>query len=203
MVSTGGRERLHLDLRAALHDDRVRTRRARGTRCWRKHEFRIWDRCFAGHWLCELREHRDVIRVHPADSRVPREERLPDEAVRTPEWRSHGASVLRSHAVVRRHEDAARRARGANNDDAVAVESGVPAETLASTAPVVPCEARRWRNEKKRNCQEGDRDYLSHFYYLTSYKLSPQAMRRQRFDLSANVCVGDNKLHRESADVEG
>jgi len=79
----------------------------------------------------------------------------------------------------------------------------VPAETLASTAPVVPCEARRWRNEKKRNCQEGDRDYLSHFYYLTSYKLSPQAMRRQRFDLSANVCVGDNKLHRESADVEG
>jgi hypothetical protein len=48
-------------------------------------------------------------------------------------------------------------------DTKMAVEFGVPTETLASAAPVAPCEAWRWRNEKKRNCQEGDRDYLSHF----------------------------------------
>jgi len=55
-VLAGGRERLHLDLRTALHDHGVRTGRARGARHWREHELRIWDWCLAGSWIYELRD---------------------------------------------------------------------------------------------------------------------------------------------------
>src|SRR4030095_1238157 len=69
IVSTGGRERLHLDLRAALHDDRVRTRRARGTRCWRKHE--ISDLGQVLRWALALRT-AGAPRRHPGPpSRLP------------------------------------------------------------------------------------------------------------------------------------
>ena len=137
-ILTGGRERLHLDLRAALHDDRVRTGRTRCARCWRKQELRIWDRCGDGNWLCELRDHHDFTRAHPADSRVPSEKRLPDEAVRTPKWRSH--------TVVRLHEHDARRAGRTSHNDAVAVKVAAPVPPVAT-----PCVTWRRRDEQECN----------------------------------------------------
>ena len=86
----------------------------------------------------------------------------------------------------------------------VAVESGVPVEAVAAMAPMAPCVAWRCRNEKKRNCQEGDRDYLSHTSTASlRYKRSPQVLRRQRFDLTANVCVGDNQLQTRNNGCRG
>jgi len=68
-------------------------------------------------------------------------------------------------------------------------------EPMAAVPAMAPCIAWQHVDEKECNCQEGDRDYVSHFYYLTTlrHKRSPQAMRRQRFDLTANVCVGDSR----------
>jgi hypothetical protein len=85
------------------------------------------------------------------------------------------------------------------------VESMVPVGTVVPmTSVAAPCVAWRGQNEKKRNCQEGDCDYLSHTSATSlRYKRSPQAMRRQRFDLTANVCVGDNQLQPKNNGCRG
>jgi hypothetical protein len=164
-VLTGGRERLHLDLRTALHDNGMRAGRAGGTRRWRRHKLRIWDWCFAGNgiWIYELWDHHDFIWVHPAAAQTPAEERLPNEAVRNTD--------TRSHTVVRRpegwrHENDARRER-ANHYDAVAAESVVsvksvdPVAAMAS-APVTPCEDRGGRNDEEHKRYERQCNCSSH-----------------------------------------
>jgi len=133
------RERLHLDLRSALDDDRVGTGLLGGARCWRKHELRIWNRCFAGNCQSKLRDDHSFIRLRPAAPRAPSEERSPNEAVR-------------AHTAARRHEDVARGARGSEPDDAVTVEL-VAAQSVAWLC----------RNDEECYCQEGARQSSSHY----------------------------------------
>jgi hypothetical protein len=189
-VLTGGRERLHLDLRTALHDNGMRAGRAGGTRRWRRHKLRIWDWCFAGNriCICDLWDHHDFVWVHPAAARTPAEERTPNEAVRNTDSRSH---TLVRRDEVRRHGNDARRAKGANHNDSVAVESRVSVESPMKSATMahrVPVESVatpvthgagwRGRDEKKRNCQEGDRRCTAHY-------CSPP----ERVDLQINLPV--------------
>jgi len=184
---------LHLDLRTALHDDGVRTGRARGARRWRKHELRIGDWCLAGSWFYERRDelwdHHNLIGFHPAAPRAPSEERLPNEAVRSPKSRSHTAlrrDEARRHEEVRRYENDAGRAGRANHDRPVsmkvavevAVKSVASVETVGATAStsMTPCEAWRGRNEKERNRQEECRNYWSHAAN-SAERVNPHATR--------------------------
>lgn len=88
----------------------------------------------------------------------------------------------------------------------MAVETVVTMASVATTAPapMTPGVDWRCRNEKKRNCQEGDRNYLSHTPATSlHYKRSSQAMRRQRFDLTASVCVDDNQFRPRNNGCRG
>jgi len=161
-VLTGGRERLHLDLRTALHDDGVRAGRARGTRRWREHELRIRDWCLAGSCIYELRDelgnHHNFIGFHPAAPWAPSGERLPNEAVGSPELRSQ---------------------TGADRNESVAVESWVPVESPAKSVatPATLGLGRYSGNEKKSHCQERDRRYTSHFIAAHPLTVEPQTHR--------------------------
>lgn len=148
----------------------MRTGRARGTRRRRRNKLRIRDWCFAGNgiWICELWDHRDFTWVHPAAARTPAEERLPNEAVRKTDSRSH--TVVRRPEGWRpegwRHENDTWRER-ANHYDAVAAESLEsvksvdPLHAMAS-ASVTSCEDRGGRNHEEHKRDERQCNGLSH-----------------------------------------
>src|SRR5262249_62414972 len=70
--------------------------------------------------------HHDSLRAPGMGAGAPAEEGLPDDAVTSAE--------RKSHAVVRRHEEDARRAGRSSHNDVVATESVVAVEAVASTS---------------------------------------------------------------------